>query len=61
MATYQLYHLRNGQLVGSDHIEASDDGDAVRVARERAEGRVTEIWSDSRRIRIVGGVCTAAQ
>jgi hypothetical protein len=54
MASYQLYHLRNGQLVGSDHVEAGDDGDAVRIARQRGDGRITEIWNDSRRVRIVG-------
>ena len=33
MAHYHLYFLRDSELVGSEHIEAEDDQEAVRIAR----------------------------
>ena len=53
VARYHLYFLREGMLVGSGHIEAADDGEAARIAREQGGGQTVEIWNDHRRVRIV--------
>lgn len=53
MTSYNLYFMRNGQLLGGDKIEASDDREAGRIARDRAEGRSVEVWDAHRRVRIV--------
>lgn len=53
MAEYHLYFLRQGMLVGSTNIEADDDSDAARIAREQGDGQLVEVWNDHRRVRIV--------
>ncbi|HEV2818605.1 MAG TPA: hypothetical protein VGW40_15455 [Allosphingosinicella sp.] len=53
MARYRLYHLENNRLIGRDEIEAADDAEAVRLAKERAEAGVIEVWSGNRRVRTV--------
>lgn len=53
MASYHLYYLRDSAVVGSDSIEADDDGEAIRLARELGEGQAVEVWNDHSRIRIV--------
>jgi hypothetical protein len=53
MADYHLYFLRGNALVGSDHIQAESDDDAVRVARQRGSGDVVEVWNAEARVRIV--------
>ena len=53
VARYHLYFLRQGMLVGSGHIEAADDGEAARIAREQGGGQTIEVWNDHRRVRIV--------
>ena len=53
MARYHLYFLRQGMLMGSHDIEAADDRDAARIAREQGDGQLVEIWNDTRRVRIV--------
>jgi hypothetical protein len=53
MARYHLYYLRQGMLVGSGNIEAADDAEAARIAREQGGGQVVEVWNDHRRVRIV--------
>ena len=54
MARYHLYFLRRGMLVGSGDVEASDEAEAARLAAEQSEGRTVEIWTDDRRISVVG-------
>ena len=53
MARYHLYFLRQGMLMGSRDIEAADDREAARIAREQGDGQVVEVWSEDRRVRIV--------
>jgi hypothetical protein len=53
MARYHLYFLKHGMLVGSGNIDAADDAEAARIAREQGGGQVVEIWNDHRRVRIV--------
>ena len=53
MAEYHLYFLRQGMLVGSNSIEAMDDSEAVRIAREQGDGQLVEVWNDHRRVRVV--------
>ena len=53
VARYHLYFLRQGMLVGSDHIEAADDGEAARIAREQGGGQTVEVWNDHRRVRVI--------
>jgi len=50
---YHLYYLRGGMLVGSGDIEAANDGEAARIAREQGDGELVEIWNDHERVRIV--------
>ena len=38
-----LYFLRQGMLVGSTSIEAEDDSEAVRIAREQGDGHLIEV------------------
>jgi hypothetical protein len=53
MATYHLYYLRGGQLVGSEDIEAATDNDAARIAEDQGRGDIVEVWSSESRVRIV--------
>lgn len=53
MATYHLYFLRQGMLVGSDDIQAADDQEAARIAREHGDGQIVEVWNAARRVRVV--------
>lgn len=53
MAHYHLYYLRDNKLIGGDNIEATDDEEAVRLAKERGEGQAVEIWNAHTRIRVV--------
>ena len=53
MARYHLYFLRQGMLVGSGHIEAADDGEAARIAREQGGGQVVEVWNEHRRVHVI--------
>jgi hypothetical protein len=63
MATYHLYHLRAGQLIGSEDIEAGNDREAARIAEARGRGDLVEIWNGAERVRIVrpGGALLAGQ
>jgi hypothetical protein len=56
MQQYHLYYLRNGQLVGADHIEAVDDQEAERIAKERGDGRLVEVWNGHSRLRVIDPV-----
>jgi hypothetical protein len=60
MAGYHLYYLRNSQVIGSASIDAADDEDAVRVARECGEGQAVEIWNDHGRVRVVAPASAGA-
>ena len=60
MSRYHLYFLRQGMLVGSENIEAVDDGEAARIAREQGGGQVVEVWNDHRRVRVIGPAEPAA-
>ena len=53
MARYHLYFLKQGMLVGSGNIEAADDAEATRLAREQGGGQTVEVWNDHRRIHVV--------
>jgi hypothetical protein len=53
MADYHLYFLRDSKLVGSDHIEAGSDEEAVRIARRRGSGDAVEVWNARTRVRVV--------
>ena len=54
MAKYRLYFLDQGRLVGSEQIDADDDGGAAKIARDRGSGDRIEVWSGDRRVRVVG-------
>jgi hypothetical protein len=60
MATYHLYFLRQGMLVGSSDIEAADDREAARIAREQGDGQVVEVWNADRRVRILAPLKAAS-
>ena len=60
MARYHLYFLRQGMLVGSSDIEAADDREAARIAREQGDGQVVEVWNSDRRVRIIAPLKAAA-
>lgn len=45
MARYHLYYLKDRMVVGSDDIEAPDNVAALRVGRDRADGRAVEVWN----------------
>ncbi|MEA3012130.1 MAG: hypothetical protein QOD42_675 [Sphingomonadales bacterium] len=53
MAHYHLYYLRDNKLIGGADIEATNDDEAVRLAKERGEGQAIEIWSAHARVRVV--------
>lgn len=40
-------------LMGSSDIEAADDREATRIAREQGDGQVVEVWNADRRVRIL--------
>ena len=60
MARYHLYFLRQGMLVGSHDIEAADDREAARIAREQGDGQVVEVWNAERRVRIIAPLKSVA-
>ena len=53
MATYHLYFLRQGMLVGSSDIEAADDEAACSLAAQHGGGDAVEVWNSHRRLRIL--------
>jgi hypothetical protein len=53
MADYHLYFLRDNALVGSEHIQAESDDDAVRIARQRGSGDIVEVWNAQARVRVI--------
>jgi hypothetical protein len=53
MATYHLYYLKAGQLVGSEDVEAADDNEAARIAEDKGRGDIVEVWNTESRVRIV--------
>lgn len=54
MPNYHLYFMLRGAPVGTTSIEASDDAEAARIARELNTGDAVELWNDHRRLRILG-------
>ena len=52
MSDYKLYYLDStGQVVLPDYIEASDDEDAIRQARElKRNARKVEVWQGARTV-----------
>ncbi|MEA3012941.1 MAG: hypothetical protein QOD42_1486 [Sphingomonadales bacterium] len=53
MASYHLYYLRDNRLIASDSIDAADDNAAARIARQRGDGQVVEVWNAHGRVRIL--------
>ena len=53
MASYHLYYLRDGQVVGADRLDAADDEAAIQMAREQGKGQAVEIWNAHSRIRVI--------
>jgi hypothetical protein len=53
MASYHLYFLRGGQLIGSRDVEAASDGEAADIAEREGEGELVEVWNAASRVRIV--------
>jgi uncharacterized protein YheU (UPF0270 family) len=47
-------------LVGSNEIEATDDQDATRIARDEGRGEVVEVWNDHERVRIIAPASQAS-
>ena len=60
MRQYHLYYLRDNMLVGSDRIEAADDEQAARIARERGDGQAVEVWNAHSRVRVVTPAAAAS-
>ena len=61
MPNYHLYFMSRGAPVGSKSIEAVDDAEAARIARELNEGDAVELWNDHRRLRILGASLQAIE
>jgi hypothetical protein len=53
VARYRLYYLCDNRLVGADDIEATDDRDAARIAREQGDGQRVEIWNAHGKVDVV--------
>ena len=53
MADYHLYYMLGNALTGSDRIEAADDLEAKRIARERAGARTVEVWNGHERVGLI--------
>lgn len=53
MARYHLYFLKQGMLVDSSAIEATDDREAAQLAAAQCDGRTVEVWNASRRVRVI--------
>lgn len=61
MASYHLYYLRNGMVIGSDDIAAAGDDEAARIAEAQGRGDLVEIWNASTRIRILKPAAARAE
>ena len=54
MAHYRLYTLRDdGHILGAGDLEASDDGEAIQLARLRLEHRDIDLWCGTRPLALV--------
>lgn len=53
MVYYRLYTLRaaDGPFIGADEISATDDVEAVRLARKKADGHAMELWCGKRKVK----------
>jgi hypothetical protein len=52
---YRLYRLDGaGKIAAADWIEAVDDDDAARKAREREDGNTWEVWDRDRLVARIG-------
>ena len=51
MADYRLYHIRDGHFRGVDHVEAMDDGAAIRTAAALVGEKAAELWCGDRMVR----------
>ena len=51
MAIYRYYRLdAQGRIRSGTYFEALDDGDAIRLLRERVELHDCELWCEARRV-----------
>jgi hypothetical protein len=49
LANYRLYRLDGaGKISGAEWLEAADDADAERLARDRNSDGVVELWDRNR-------------
>ena len=53
MARYRVYSWQGVRLIEAGEIDAPDDAEAIRIARERGLGDYSEIWQADRRVRTV--------
>jgi hypothetical protein len=52
---YRLYRLDGaGKIAAADWIEAADDKDAARRARDREDGNTWEVWDRDRLVARIG-------
>jgi hypothetical protein len=49
LANYRLYRIDGaGKITSAEWLEASDDEDAAKLARERAPDGIAEVWERNR-------------
>ena len=58
MPQYHLYFISQGRLVDADDVEAPDDGEALRLAQQRRDGDVVEVWDDDSHFRVLAAACS---
>ena len=55
LPTYRLYRLDGaGKITSAEWLDAADDEDAARQARERGDGGTWEVWDRQRLVTRIG-------
>jgi hypothetical protein len=54
MANYQLLIFQNSRLVRAERLEADGYVEAIQAASAQEPGQHVEVWSDGRRLGVIG-------
>jgi hypothetical protein len=52
MPEYRLFHFKGEHVERADHLLASDDLEAVHLAKPLAEEQTAELWRGARKIKV---------
>ena len=53
MRSYRILSLNGSKLIGTDLMNARDDGHAIALAKVHGRGELVEVWEGQRRVAAV--------